>query len=121
MTEPKAYRTARAINAAAAAEYRERRNQAVIAAYIAGETRATIGARHGISPRMVSRIAAAAGQAMTAARMTELQAARARRGGSCSGGRPKVIILADPDMRHYSYLRKTMGAAFARDAFGIPA
>lgn len=121
MTEPKADRAAIAAQAAALAEYRERRNQAVIAAYIAGETRGAIGARHDISPRMVSRIVAAADKTMTPARMAELNAARARRGGSSSGGRPRVILLPEPDMRHYKYLRTIMGAAFARQAMGISA
>ena len=58
---------------------------------------------------------------MSREQMDDLNKARAARPGYNSGGRPREITLIGEDFKHYDYLRKTMGAAFAREAFGIGA
>lgn len=93
------------------------RNAMIVAAYAAGETRAAIGSRHGITPRMVSRIVSAAGQAMSLDRMAELNRERLRRGNR--GGRPREIILLPEDMRLYVKMRALFGAGYARVQLGI--
>lgn len=99
---------------------RRRRDRKIINAYIAGERRSDIAKRYGVSPRMVSRIVAKAGATMSRERMCELNRARMAHPG-CSGGRPREIHLDGEDMRFYGYLRQTMGAAYARQTFGIAA
>lgn len=95
---------------------RRERDEAIAAAFKAGEPRGSIGARYGITPRRVSQIAASFGLH----RYDRDQVALGLRN---RGGRPRDTAIAalGPDIEHYAYLRRLMGAAYAREAMGIAA
>ncbi|MDR2858435.1 MAG: hypothetical protein LBV50_11400 [Novosphingobium sp.] len=87
------------------------RDAAIVAAWLAGESRGRIGAAHGLTPRRVSQIVAARGATRDQASALIYSGRR---------GRPRLAIPAG-DQAHYVKLRRVMGAAYARAALGIGA
>ena len=115
------------------------RNQAIAAAYKAGESLTSIGARYGLCISRISYIALREGVRLTgteqARRVGQTGAANARNpaararisatikhlwaGGKWRGGRP-MLFADDPVKRgDYLALRNVYGAAYAREAMGL--
>lgn len=93
---------------------RAERDIAIARAFRDGARRTHLADVFGLTPRRISQIAAAHGVNRYPANQREL--------GLYRGGRPRDVTLDpvryDP---HYCKLRRVMGAAYARAAFGIAA
>lgn len=91
------------------------RNKAIADAFAQGETRVSLAARYGLTPRRISQIAAAHGVHRYDADW---------KGIGSRGGRPRdrfLAALSKSDLAAYRKFRRHMGASWARQALGIAA
>ena len=92
---------------------RAERDRAIAEAFRNGARRIHLADAFGLSPRRISQIAAAHGLRRTTADQVRV--------GTHNRGRPRDPQLAalGNDAPFYAYLRRTMGAAYARRAMGL--